>query len=408
MSDLDMFRLMREPGFHSNPHPSFHRLRQSDPVHRSVKTGIWFLTRHADCTTHMRSPKFGRDLRLWDDPNNQWRAENTKHDPLVTELFAALQPQMFNSNPPEHSRQRRVFQHAFVPAAIREMEQVVQTTADRLISQLPDGELRLMHQFAELFPVAVIAGLFEVPLSDIESLKAWSDAMAPLVEAGMTQAQKVTAFESHKAFYAYIEVLVAHRRKHPGNGLIDRAIAAANDDGVLTHQELINNIVTLLFAGHETATNLIGTSLVYLLRNPDQFRKLREDPSLVTSTIEEVLRYEPPVNANARVAIEDVEMGGKTIAAGSLCFAMIASANRDPEVFARPDDFDITRDPNPHLSFGAGIHRCIGVSLGRLEGCIALAGLLRRYSHIELVEEPVWKKRVTIRGVNELVLRVRA
>jgi len=407
MSDLDMFRMMREPGFHSNPHPSFRRLREVEPVHRSPKTGIWFLTKHADCSTHMRSPKFGRDLRLWNNPSNQWRPENTKHDALVTELFAALQPQMFNSNPPAHSRQRRVFQHAFVPAAVREMEHVVQATADRLISQLHDGELRLMHEFAELFPVAVIAGLFGVPLSETEPLKAWSDAMAPLIEAGMTQAQKVAAFESHKAFYAYIEDLVARRRKQPGQGLIDRAVAAANDDGALSHQELINNIVTLLFAGHETATNLIGSSLLYLLRNPDQFRRLREDPSLIASTIEEVLRYEPPVNANARVAIEDVEIGGKTISAGSLCFAMIASANRDPEVFARPDDFDIARQPNPHLSFGAGIHRCIGVSLGRLEGCIALEGLLRRYSQIELVEEPVWRKRVTIRGICELELRVR-
>lgn len=408
MSNLDIFRMMREPGFHANPHPHLQRLRESDPVHRSHKTGIWFLTRHADCVTHLRSPKFGRDLRLWDNPSNQWRPENTKHDPLVTELFAALQPQMFNSNPPAHTRQRKVFQPAFVPAAIRDMEVVVQAVSDALIAQLADGELHLMKQFAAVFPVAVIAGLFEVPPSDTELLKAWSDAMALLVEAGVTPENKVTAFESYKTFFGYIEALVAHRRKCPGNGLIDRAIAAADEQGTLSHQELINNIVTLLFAGHETATNLIANSVLYLLRNPEQLQRLRADPTLIPSAVEEVLRYVPPVNANARVAIEDIEIGGKTIAAGSLCFSMIASANRDPEVFARPDEFDITRQPNPHLSFGAGIHYCIGVSLGRLEGRIALQGLLRRFAHIELVEEPEWHRRVTIRGIHELVLRVRA
>jgi cytochrome P450 len=406
MSDLDIFRMMREPGFYNDPHPHLRRLRENDPVHRSQKTGIWFLTRHADCVTHMRSPKFGRDLRLWNNPSNQWRPENTKHDPVLTELFAALQPQMLNSNPPAHTRQRKVFQPAFVPAAIREMEPVVRAVADTFIAELADGELRLMQQFAEVLPVAVIAGLFEVPSTEIKSLKAWSDAIAPMVEAGVTQAQKVAAFEGHKEFFAFIEELVAHRRKHPGKGLIDRAIAAANEDGALSHQELINNIVTLLSAGHETATNLIANSLLHLTRNPDQLRKLRADPALFPSTVEEVLRYEPPVNANMRVAIEDVEVGGKTIPAGALCFSMTASANRDPEVFARPDEFDISRQPNPHLSFGGGIHHCIGASLGRLEGRIALEGLLRRFARIELVEEPEWRRRVTVRGMHELVLHV--
>jgi cytochrome P450 len=398
--------MMREPGFYNDPHPHFRRLRENDPVHRSKKTGIWFLTRHADCVTQMRSPRFGRDLRLWNSPSNQWRPENTKHDPVLTELFAALQPQMLNSNPPAHTRQRKVFQPAFVPAAIREMEPVVRAVADSFIAELADGEIRLMQQFAEVLPVAVIAGLFEVPSTEIKSLKAWSDAIAPMVEAGVTQAQKVAAFEGHKAFFAFIEELVAHRRKHPGRGLIDRAIAAANEDGALSHQELINNIVTLLSAGHETATNLIANSLLHLTRNPEQLRKLRADPALMPSTVEEVLRYEPPVNANMRVAIEDVEVGGKTIPAGSLCFSMIASANRDPEVFARPDEFDITRQPNPHLSFGGGIHHCIGAALGRLEGRIALEGLLRRFARIELVEQPEWLKRITVRGIHELVLHV--
>lgn len=406
MSDLDIFRMMREPGFHADPHPYLHRLRESDPVHRSRKTGIWVLTRYVDCVTYMRSPKFGRDLRLWDNPSNQWRPENTKHDPVLTELFAALQPQMFNNNPPAHTRQRKVFQPAFVPAAIRDMELVVRAVSDALITELADGELRLMQQFAAVFPVAVIAGLFEVPTSDTEALKAWSDAMAPLVEAGMTPEQKVTVFESYKAFFGYIEELVARRREHPGNGLIDRAIAAANEQGTLNHQELINNIVTLLFAGHETATNLIANTLLHLLRNPEQLRKLRANPALVPSTVEEVLRYEPPVNSCARVTTEDVEIGGKTIPAGSLCFAMIAGANRDPEVFARPDELDITRQPNPHLSFGGGIHHCIGAALGRLEGRIALEGLLRRFARIELVEEPEWHRRIAIRGVRELVLHV--
>jgi pimeloyl-[acyl-carrier protein] synthase len=201
---------------------------------------------------------------------------------------------------------------------------------------------------------------------------------------------------------------VNERRRSPGDGLVDRLILAEQETEQLSLDELIANIILLLIAGHETTTNLIGNGLHALLEHPDQLALLRARPELAASAVEECLRYESPTNTNARCPSENIEVSGKVIKAGQLIMCMLGAANRDPEVFADPDRLDITRSPNPHQSFGGGVHHCIGASLARLEGQIALRATLDRYSHIELDRERVrWRDRINLRGFGELGLRVR-
>ncbi len=408
MSELDFFKLLFDPGYRRDPHPHLKQLREADPVHRSPTTGMWFLTRHADCVKAVRSPKLGRDMTLWNHPQNTFRPENAHLDPEMAAFNASIYNQMFHRNPPEHTRQRAVFQHAFVPRAIAKMEEVVEATAERLSQEMATGELDLIESFAARLPVEVICGIFEVPLEDSPRLRAWSDAVAQTVELTITPEQKKAAVVAKREFDAYLEALVEQRREKPGDGLIDHVIAAEAVEGKLSHQELINNLASMLVAGHETTTNLIGNGLLTLLQHPEQYERLRSDPELAATAVEEMLRYEPPASTNARVTIEDVELGGKEIPRGSLCIALISGANRDPEAFEQPESFDIGRDPNPHQTFGGGPHHCIGVSLARLEARIALEALMRRFSNMELAGEPVWQDRINIRGLSSLPLRVEA
>jgi cytochrome P450 len=408
MSTPDMFKLLFDPSFRQDPHPHLKRMREAGALQQSASTGLWFAFGHAACVTLARSPKLGRDMAFWEHPGNTWRDENAHVNPLAHELNAALHPQMFHNNPPDHTRQRRVFQHAFVPAAIRQMEAVVAARADALIAALPDGELELMEAFAAPLPVAVICGLFEVPDADYDRLRTWSDAIAQTVELTITPEQQRAALEAKHEFDAYLGDLVEARRARPGDGLIDHVIAAQEVEGALSREELLTNLTSMLVAGHETTTNLIGSGLLSLLRHPAQLERLREDPSLIESAVEEMLRFEPPANTSLRVALDRVEVAGQVLEPGAMCILMIAAANRDPEVFDAPDSFDIGRSDNPHQSFGGGPHHCIGSMLARLEARIALRALLERYGQLELAGDAVWMDRINIRGLSSLPLRARA
>lgn len=404
---IDPTLLLFDPSVRSDSHPSLKQLRENGAVVKSESTGVYFVLGHPEAITTHRSTKLGRDLRLWKSPLRWSGDERRARDPVGYRLFSEFQPQMFNSNPPDHKRMRSVFQHAFTPPKVAQMEGLVREEAANLIDAMPrSGTLDLMRSLAGPLPVRVIARVFDVPEESAERLVHWSDQMIHVVELTITRQQKQVALDAMLAFKAYLREFVAARRADPGDGLVDHVIAAQAVEGALREDELITNLLGMLVAGHETTTNLLGNGMLSLLRTPEELARLRAEPALLPTAIEECLRFEPAVNTNARVAIEDVELSGLQIPAGSMLMVMLAAVNRDPRVFAAPDRFDVERHPNPHQTFGGGMHLCIGAPLARLEARIAFEFLLARYRTLELAAEPAWLDRVNVRGLASLQLHV--
>ena len=405
---VDPSLVMFDPAFRLDPHPALRELRRGGEVLRSETTGVYFVLGHPEAIFVHRSTKLGRDLRLWKSPLCWSGDARRERDPVGFRMFSEFQPQMFNSNPPDHRRMRSVFQHAFTPVKVARMEELVREEAAELIEAMPaSGEVDLMHALAGPLPVRVIARLFDVPREDANRLVQWSDEMIPVLELTITRPQKQIALDAMLQFKAYLRDFVATRKRTPGDGLVDHVIAAEAVEGELEEDELITNLLGMLVAGHETTTNLIGNGALSLMRNPESLARLRAEPKLLSTAIEELLRFEPPVNTNARVAIEDVVVGGVEIPAGSMLMAMLGAVNRDERVFADPDRLDVARDPNPHQTFGGGMHHCIGAPLARLEARVAFELLLARHGTIELVAEPQWLDRINVRGLASLPLRCR-
>ena len=390
------------PEYRRDPYGVLKRLRETDPLYRHPH-GFWVSTRHRDVRFFNRDPRFGRDLRKL-----RHASAEVVYAGLPT-LLESYTTGMFHLDPPDHTRVRRLFAHAFTPAAVARMVATVERTADRLVAALPDeGRIELIHDVAKPFPVAVVAGILGMPEEDFATLERWSFAISEIVELTITRGQLARAEQAALDFKRYLEAFLERRRRDPQDGIVDHLIAIEREEGTLTEAELIHNIMLLFVAGHETTTNLIGNGMFALLRHPEELDRLRQDPSLMPLAIEECLRYESPANATPRCALEDVEVAGKLVRRGDLVMCMLGAANRDPEVFADPDRLMITRDPNPHESFGGGIHYCIGAPLARVEGRIALERLLARYRHIDIDEARVtWADRVNLRGLSELGLQVR-
>ena len=388
-----------DPAYRRDPYPFLKRLREADPVHRHPH-GYWVVTRHADVRALNRDPRLGRDLRKL----------NVGGTDIVYRRYPALLEShataIFHIDPPDHTRVRRLMSYAFTPAAIDAMLRTVERVADDLIGALPDeGPFELIHDVAKPFPVAVIAGILGVPERDFADLERWSFAISEIVEMTITHRQLMKAEEGCAAFKEYLIEFVARRRREPGDGLVDRLLAAERETGALSEAELIHNIMLVFVAGHETTTNLIGNGVFCLLTHPGELARLRADPSLLPTAVEEILRYESPANATPRCAHEDIEIGGKVIRKGELVMCLLGAANRDPDAFRDPDRFNIMRDPNPHESFGGGPHYCIGAPLARVEGRVALAKLLERYPHLEIDPARVtWADRINLRGLSQLGL----
>ena len=385
-----------DPDYRRDPHPVLHRLRAEDPVHKSPFG--WIVTRHEDVARLNRDPRLGRDMRK--TQTGGIAAMAAGHEGLI-ELATSF---MIHLDGADHARIRKLMAYAFTPKATAQMQTAVENVADRLLARLPErGEVDLMRDFARPLPVTVICDLMAVPVDDLPRFAHWSETIADHLEFPFTPEKMAAADRSYLEFKAYIESFVESRRRSGGDGLIDRLIAAERETEALTPNELYANIIGLLIAGHETTTNLIGNGMLALLQNPAQLARLRAQPELMVRAVEECLRYESPVNTNGRVALEELEVGGKLIKKGHALICMLGAANRDPAAFENPDQFDIARDPNPHQSFGGGAHHCIGAPLARLEGKIGIAALLRRYPKLSLLRAP-WRDRVNLRGLSELVV----
>lgn len=385
-----------------DPYPFYRRLRAEDPVHRTPM-GFWVLTRYDDVVTVLRDQRFGRK----------------GFESLLAAIYGsgADQPGIVTSmlfrDPPDHTRLRALVNKAFTPRVVEGMRPHIQEIADRLLDQVQDA--RAMDVIADLaypLPVIVICEMLGVPVSDRNRFRQWSLDIARSLDAIGMQAFGVlldtdVVARGNAARHALTDYfrsgLIPERRKRPQADLLSALIAAEEQGDRLSEAELLATCNLLFVAGHETTVNLIGNGLLALLRHPDQLRALWEDPSLIESAIEELLRYDGPVQRTARIANADVQIDGTTIAAGEMVVALIGAANRDPARFPDPDRLDITRGATDHIAFGWGIHFCLGAALARVEAQIAINALLRRMPKLALATPALeWRETSVLRGLRAL------
>jgi len=381
-------------GFVDDPYPVYARLRATSPVH-PLAPGSWLLTRHADVLAAYRHPALMSDKQ----------AEFGPRLGVGTPIFEHHTTSLVFSDPPRHTRVRRLLMGALNQRAIARMEaplaRQVQQLLDGLAAQAaPD----LIEHFAAQIPVEVIGNLLDIPQAERAPLREWSLAILSALEPAPPAAVLSRANAAVDEFCAALRQLVAERRRHPGDPEADvlTRLIQGDAEGELSEAELLHNCIFLLNAGHETTTNLIGNGVHALLQNRPQWQRLVAEPALIGTAIEELLRYESPLQLNNRQAREPVELGGVAMPAGSFVTLAIAAANRDPAVFERPDELDIGRDPNRHLAFGQGAHACSGMNVARLEGRLAIGALAARYPRLDLAGTPERDRRVRFRGFKRL------
>jgi cytochrome P450 len=394
------------PEFKANPYPFYARLRAEAPVFRvrlPNKQPAWLVTRYDDVAGVLKDERFVKDR------GNTLTPEQSPNQPWVPALFKPLARNMLDVDPPDHTRLRALVHKAFTPRLIEEIRNRIQSLTDDLIDAAERRvRMDLIRDYALPIPTTIISEMLGVPVSDRHRFHRWSQVIVASAPSGWSM---LRAIPSAMAFLRYIRKLVKARRSSPRNDLVT-ALAHAEEVGArLDEDELVSMVFLLLIAGHETTVNLIGNGSLALLNHPDQMRRLREDPSMLKSAVEELLRFDGPLaTATERYAREDVSLGGTKIPRGALVYAVLGSANRDERQFPDPDVLDLTREPNRHLAFGLGIHYCLGAPLARLEGQIAIGTLLRRLPNLRLASPPAalrWRRGLVLRGLTALPVEVR-
>ena len=389
------------PEGRADPYPRYRQLREVAPVHHSDLGAVWFLTRWADCNAVLRDPRLGKG-----DLNDDRRA--LFNPGLPPRQQTVMGNSMLFVNPPDHTRLRGLVSRGFTPRRMQDLEAHVGHMADVIVDRMAvEGDVDVMDALAFRLPVQVIGELVGVPPSDRDQFRTLVRASAAALEPGVTAEQVEDAEHAMAIMDDYFRSLIERRRANLEHDLVSALIAARDGEDRLSEDEMVATLILLFAAGFETTTNLIGNGLLCLLRNPDQFARLRAEPDLVGSAVEEMLRFESPVQVDARTAFEPVEIDGHRVGAGETVVTFLGAANRDPAEFVDPERFDVARDPNHPLSFAAGIHYCLGANLARLEGRIVFDRLVRRTADIEWLDDaPDWRGTLILRGVNHLHVRI--
>ena len=393
------FQLTRPPGdFLDDPYPWYAALRSRDPLHALEGGGV-LLTRYADAV------EIYRDARASSDKKVEFKPK-FGDTPLYEHHTTSL---VFN-DPPLHTRVRRLIMGAVNQRAIARMEAGVGVLVDRLLEEMAEkGSVDFIADFAAQIPIEVIGNLLDIPRPERSPLRAWSIAILSGLEPKLTPEMHERGNRAVVDFVSYLDILIRERTRKPGDpetDVLTRLLHGESDGEKLTETELYHQCIFLLNAGHETTTNLIGNGLWHLMNCPSEQKKLRENPNLIPSAIEEMLRYDGPIQLNNRRLVAPVELGGATLPEGTLITIAIGGANRDPAEFPDPDRFDVARKPNRHVAFGHGDHVCVGMNVARMEGRIAFKKLLERFTLIELNGPPERDRRVRFRGFRRLPVRV--
>jgi cytochrome P450 len=388
-ADFDLEKLTGE--FYADPYPTYRALREHAPV-KLLPNGSYFLTRYDDLVSAYKNTKlFSSDKKKEFSPKY---GASLLYEHHTTSL-------VFN-DPPAHTRVRRLIMGALSPRAIAQMEPDLIALVDRLLDAIAaKGRFELIEDFASAIPVQVIGNLLDVPIEEREPLRDWSLAILGALEPVISAEVFARGNEAVREFLAYLEILVERRRMRPGNperDVLTRLIQGEDNGERLTTKELLHNCIFLLNAGHETTTNLIGNGLVALSGHPTQKQRLLDNPDLIKSAVEEILRFESSNQLGNRMTTDRVELGGVMMDVGTPVTLCIGAANRDPDQFTDPENLDIGRTPNRHLAFGTGAHQCAGMALARLEGTIAISRFLARFPRYVLNGAPVRGGRVRFRG----------
>ncbi|MDI1454746.1 cytochrome P450 [Streptomyces sp. ATE26] len=393
-----------DPGFVADPYPAYAELRARGRVIRYEPTDQWLVPHHADVSALLRDRRLGRTYRHRFTHEEFGRsAPPPEHEPFHT----LNDHGMLDLEPPDHTRIRRLVSKAFTPRTVERLKPYVHGLADDLVAGLVEaGGGDLLTDVAEPLPVAVIAEMLGVPEADRALLRPWSAAICGMYELNPSEETAASAVRASAEFSAYLAELIAARRERPGEDLISGLIAAHDEGDRLTEQEMISTAVLLLNAGHEATVNATVNGWWALFRNPGQLAALRADHSLVPSAVEELMRYDTPLQLFERWVLDDIEIAGTTIPRGAEIAMLFGSANHDPAVFADPARLDLTRRDNPHISFSAGIHYCIGAPLARIELAASMTALLERAPALTLASEPRRKPNFVIRGLEGLSVTV--
>ena len=420
-ADRLCLELLIDPATRAVPYTHYRQLREIAPVHRAAFGPLWFCTDYDDCREVLRSPHVVQpstalpgDPEPTDEPDAAGTTgaaifsgrRRRPDDPVTSKSLLRL-------DPPDHTRLRGLVSRGFTPRRVEALRPAVEAMADELLDGLAEaGEGDLLDLLAFPLPVRVIGELVGVPPEDRDGFRSLVRDGATSLEPDCTDEQLAAAARASATMQAYFRDLIAERRRAPADDLTSALVAvqeetSAEGEARLTDDEMIATLILIFAAGFETTTNLIGNGVLTLCQHPDELARLRSDPSLAPAAVEEVLRYQAPVQMDARRAAEDLEVAGRRVGAGEWVMTFLGAANRDPTRFEDPERFRIVERPTPILSFATGIHYCLGASLARLEGQVVLPRLLERFGTIELVDdEPRWRTTFVLRGLERLPVRV--
>jgi pimeloyl-[acyl-carrier protein] synthase len=382
------------PAFRRNPYPYYDMLRANAPIYFWEEWGVTFVTRWSDCSALLRDNRLGHGT-LGDPPAAQ------------RDLYAMQSNWMLFKDPPDHTRLRGLAQRAFTPRRVAQMRETIQELTDSLLDNVQQSDsLDVVADLAQPLPVTVIARLLGIPEQAYDTFHAWSNALARTLDLVEGEEVYNEASRAAAAFTEFLADLAERRRVEPGDDLFSALVNVQEDAqraDQLSTDELYATCALLLVAGHETTVNLIGNGMLALLRHPQQLERLRNDPGLTVSAVEELLRFDSPVQLTSRIVHTTVAVDGYTFPEGAEINFVLGAANHDPTAFDRPGTLDIARTPNPHLAFGSGIHYCLGAPLARLEAQIAIATLLRRFPCMTLLtDNPPYRDNYLLRGLEQL------
>ena len=382
----------------ADPYPYYHRLRETDPVHRSA-LGFFVASRHADVAHILRDKRFGKDFvgRM---------TRRFGKEVMEEPVYRSMRHWMLQQDPPDHTRLRGLVVKAFTARRVEDMRPRIQEIVDATLDRVAErGRMDLIADFAFRLPVTVICEMLGIPKEEHEVFHMGARTGGRLLDPVPLSRAEIDEANAGSLMQAeYFRSLFELRRRQPGEDLTSQLVQAEEEGAKLSNEELTANIILLFGAGHETTVNLIGNGLLALARNPGQLELLQNDPSLIVNAIEEFLRYDSSVQLTGRTALEDVEVGGTPVSKGESVLCLLGAANRDPAVYPDPDRLDITRPNIRPLSFGGGIHFCLGAQLARIEGEVAISTLLRRFPKLKLdnPETPDWRPTFVLRGLNRL------